>query len=87
MPIPQSEEEREFRGLIRRAERELNEALRLARKAGQTRSDGVSRQLSQILGLLSTVGPINKNQSDDPDLMPEEERANRWREARKREKK
>jgi hypothetical protein len=87
MPIPHTEEEKDFRRLLRRAEMEIHEALRLSRRTGQSRSDEVSRQLDQILLLLGRVGPLAKNQNDDPDLMSEDERANRWREARKREKK
>jgi hypothetical protein len=83
-----SEDDRLIEERVRRAERELQDAMQIARRSKQPRANEVFRSLSRLASALNDVGTVaSKYAEDDPDLMPEEERANRWREARKREKK
>lgn len=82
-----SEDDRLIEERVRRAERELQEAMVIARRSNQPRAKDVLRNLARLASALNEIGTIARKYDDDPDSMPEEERANRWREARKREKK
>lgn len=83
-----SEDDRLIDERLRRAERDLQEAMQIARRSNQPRANEVYRNLARLASALNDVGTVAKKYAeDDPDLMSEDERANRWREARKREKK
>jgi len=82
-----SEDDRLIEERVRRAERELQEAMVIARRSNQPRAKDVLRNLARLASALNEIGTVARKYGDDPDSMPEEERANRWREARKREKK
>jgi len=69
---------------MRRAMREVQDALSIAKRSKHGRAYDVVRELSRIAAALGSVGTVAPKATDDPDLMPEDERTKRWREARQR---
>lgn len=84
------EDDRMIAGLVRRAERELLEALRVAQRSTHPRASAVRVTLARITASLGDVGSVaSKYASDsgaDPDSISEDERASRWREKRREER-
>lgn len=68
----------DFRDVIRRAERELHEALRLSRRGSATKNSEATRHLNQVLWLLEQVQRLSKKQEQEE----EEEKTRRLKTAR-----
>jgi len=64
------------------------EQLRQNRTAGRPRKRRVEDELHRALGMLAEVGTVESRygSGEDPDLIPEETRAERWRAERKAER-
>lgn len=79
-----SEDDRLIAEHMRRAMREVQDALSIAKRSRHGRAYDVVRELSRIAAALGSVGTVAPKVTDDPDLMPEDERTRRWRETRQR---
>lgn len=83
-----TEDDRRISSLVRRAERELLEAVRIAQRSKHSQAKTVHDKLVRITASLGDIGTVaNKYASDaDSDSMSEDDRAARWREKRREER-
>ena len=75
-----SKEDGELQDSLNRASREVESALRIARKHRSDRGRDVGRQLDRILSSLAEVGNLVPRKVEDPDMIPESQRVLSFRE-------
>jgi len=64
---------------LNKARREIDDAIRTARSVRSPRSDEAQRALRRVLAAMDSVGTLIPRRSDDPDMIPESERAESYR--------
>ena len=91
--LAKSDVDRQVQGHVAAAERSIRNALGICHRARTAnvvplgRIHRVQKDLGAVLGALDRVGRVTPAwDGGDPDLMPEDERARLWREAREAER-
>ena len=76
---PSREDEQVQQGLGR-ARREVADAIRVARSTRTPRAERVGRELQRVMQAIDAVGVISPQTPSDPDLIPESDRVESFRE-------